>query len=166
MPEQHLIGVQYNSLFPLEELHDQVGVASDTGLVRGGLAWAYVVYRPSGAYVVRDSSNWVYRGTGLHNGSIIRGLVGYEYDSYQPRYGLPRNRSYHLLSWSPIHRFSSKKDHSNSSIYQAPSGSWVFAAGTIQWTWGLDNFGAHNVVSRPVQIITANILNRFIGHTV
>jgi hypothetical protein len=48
----------------------------------------------------------------------------------------------------------------NSSIYQAPSGAWVFGAGTISWSWGLDFPG---VVHPGIQRITANVLNRFLG---
>ncbi|PYS01153.1 MAG: hypothetical protein DMG16_13585 [Acidobacteria bacterium] len=49
---------------------------------------------------------------------------------------------------------------SNSSIYQAPSGAWVFTAGTISWSWGLDYPG---VADARIQRITANVLNRFLG---
>src|SRR5204863_4259295 len=50
----------------------------------------------------------------------------------------------------------------NSSIYQAPSGAWVFGAGTTSWSWGLDIDG---VVDPRIQLITANLLNRFVGVT-
>src|SRR5205814_1643479 len=54
--------------------------------------------------------------------------------------------------------------YSNSSVYQAPSGAWVFGAGTFGWTWALDDFlnGANKVDPR-IQQTTANILNRFLG---
>src|SRR2546427_9772220 len=48
----------------------------------------------------------------------------------------------------------------NSSIYQAPSGAWVFGAGTTSWSWGLDLDG---LVDPRIQRITANLLNRFLG---
>ena len=49
-------------------------------------------------------------------------------------------------------------DLANSSIYQAPSGAWVFGAGTVSWSWGLDLDG---VVDPRIQRITANLLQRF-----
>ena len=53
------------------------------------------------------------------------------------------------------------------TLYVAGSGAMVFAAGTIQWSWGLDNYNAPE--SRPAREsaaakkITRNILNRFAG---
>src|SRR5439155_277622 len=49
-------------------------------------------------------------------------------------------------------------------IYQAPSGAWVFGAGSFGWSWALDNYSGWNVVVDPrVQQMTANILNRVVG---
>src|SRR5438034_564277 len=53
-------------------------------------------------------------------------------------------------------------DYSNSSVYQAPSGAWVFAAGTIAWSWGLDNFNGYNFADPRIQQTTANVLNAFL----
>ena|ERR1700719_2717197 len=51
--------------------------------------------------------------------------------------------------------------------YQAPSGAWVFAAGTIRWPWGLSFVSpwgpSTSRVSTAAQIMTNNVLNRFIG---
>jgi len=51
----------------------------------------------------------------------------------------------------------------NSSIYQAPSGAWVFGAGTTSWSWGLDADGiaAPKGGDPRIQRTTANLLNRF-----
>jgi len=49
------------------------------------------------------------------------------------------------------------------STYQAASGAWVFATGTLSWNWGLDDYGhGYNVVDSRLQRITSNILNQFI----
>ena len=57
---------------------------------------------------------------------------------------------------------------SDASIYTAPSGAMVFSAGTLQWSFGLDNgFNTgfcdcdHNVVNAAAQRATQNILDRF-----
>ncbi|HEX9069453.1 MAG TPA: hypothetical protein VF807_11850, partial [Ktedonobacterales bacterium] len=60
--------------------------------------------------------------------------------------------------------------YADTVLYSAPSGAIVFAAGTIQWSWGLDpgvdtgfcdcNIGLANSVS---QQITTNILTRMLG---
>jgi hypothetical protein len=76
------------------------------------------------------------------------------------------------------------------TIYQATSGAWVFNAATNQWSWGLDDYftglqtpdGANNgpafriqcgypwfhpglvsCRSKPIEQITRNVLNKFIG---
>jgi hypothetical protein len=54
-------------------------------------------------------------------------------------------------------------DQSNSSVYQAPSGAWVFAAGTMGWSRALDDYSRNNVVDPRIQRTTANILDRFLG---
>jgi hypothetical protein len=54
----------------------------------------------------------------------------------------------------------------NATIYTAASGATVFAAGTIAWSWGLDDWGSHEYegyqtpVDKRVGIMTANVLNR------
>ena len=54
----------------------------------------------------------------------------------------------------------------NATIYTAPSGATVFAAGTMQWSWALDDWGAPDFegVRTPldprVDRITSNILDR------
>ncbi len=136
-PEQRLIGVQY--------LADH---SRDL---------------PNAAYVVVNSSNWVYAGTGLADGSSIPGIVGYEVDASTPTAPLPASiaGTYAVLSQSPFFDDSPPRTViANSSIYEAPSGAWIFGAGTICWSWGLDYPGVADV---RIQRITANVLNRFLG---
>src|SRR5206468_2299667 len=72
--------------------------------------------------------------------------------------------TYTLLSHSPFAAATSPSDYSNSSIYQAPSGAWVFGAGTFGWSWALDDFlNGVNKVDPRIQQTTVNILNRFLG---
>jgi hypothetical protein len=114
------------------------------------------------AYIVTNSAHWVYSGTGLQDGVSIPKVVGYEADRYQSQYPSPTsiNGTYTLLSRSPIVDLSHGSDYSNSSIYQAPSGAWVFAGGTISWAWAL---GRSGYTDARIQQTTTNILNRFIG---
>ncbi|ACZ43570.1 conserved hypothetical protein [Thermobaculum terrenum ATCC BAA-798] len=128
-PEQTLIGLNYG------------------GMDKGGAD-----------YVVTHADDWVYAGTGLHDGDRVRGLVGYEYDTFDPHAPMPPHRSYTLLADSPIVKDGKVVGHGNTSIYQAPSGAWVFDAGSIWWGWGLDKPG---VADPRIERMTANILNRF-----
>src|SRR5207245_7692119 len=92
----------------------------------------------------------------------IPGIVGYETDSSMSSAPLPTSvaGTYQVLSQSPFTDSGGATVTANSSIYQAPSGAWVFGAGTTSWSWGLDLSG---VVDPRIQRITANLLNRFLG---
>lgn len=140
-PEQTLIGVQY------------------TAQTRNN------AYYP---YVVTNSSNWVYAGTGFSDGNSVPGLVGYEADrlfsTYPPPVALAGTHT--LLSHSPFTNSSNRSDYANSSIYQAPSGAWVFGSGTMGWSWGLDGYGGHGAVDSRIQLMTANILSRFVASAI
>jgi hypothetical protein len=135
-PEQTLVGVQYTTLLPPNVF---------------------------ATYVVTNSTNWVYAGSGFKDGDKVPGIVGYEadrtFDAYPQPNAVPG--TYAVLSRSPFTSADGFADHANSSIYQAPSGAWVFAAGTFAWVWALDNYGGYNRVDARIQRTTANILNRF-----
>jgi Fibronectin type III domain len=135
-PEQSLIGVMYEAQTKNE---------------------AYI------PYVVTNASDWIYAGTGFKNGDSVPGLVGYEADQQFSSYPFPNAvpGTYLTVSNSPFTNVSGQPDHANSSIYQAPSGAWVFGAGTIAWSWGLDNYGNFGAVDPRIQQTTANILNQF-----
>jgi len=142
-PEQTLIGVMFTNIV----LMDSQGN-----------------YAP---YVVSNSGNWVYAGTGFKDGDSVPGVVGYEADRLFSNYPGPTSvaGTYTLLSHSPF-KYDGGSDYGNSSIYQAPSGAWVFAAGTVQWANALDNFSPSglSIVDPRLQQTTANVLNQFISN--
>jgi len=133
-PEQQLMGVQFSG---------SIDISS-----------------PNAPYVVQNSSSWVYAGTGLADGDSIPGIVGYEMDSSMSSAPLPTAvaGTYQVLSQSPFTDSGGATVIANSSIYQAPSGAWVFGAGTVSWSLGLDLDG---VVDPRIQRITANLLKQF-----
>jgi Fibronectin type III domain len=111
-------------------------------------------------FIVKNASHWVYAGTGWTDGTHVPGIVGYEYDHYFGDADTPANTT--VLSNTPlVNTENNKADTANAAIYTAPSGATVFAAGTIQWAYGLDNFGGSTFVNAGVQRVTANILARF-----
>jgi hypothetical protein len=103
-----------------------------------------------------NSGSWVYEGTGFSDGQTVPGILGDEVDWFDPAYPRPAALSYVTLSSSPL---GGSGHPGESSIYQAPSGAWVFAGGTLAWSWGLDGPTADTRLQRT----TANVLNRFIG---
>jgi chitodextrinase len=139
-PEQTLVGVEY------------------TDGPQGG----------SAPYVVTNSTNWVYAGTGFRDGDSVPRIVGYEADRVVSGNPAPIavSGTYVLLSRSPYTGFSGS-DYSNSSVYQAPSGAWVFATGTMAWGWALDDlyppWTPLNTIDVRIQRATKNVLDRFIS---
>jgi hypothetical protein len=130
-------------------------------------------------FVCIQPDHWIYEGTGMQAGDTLRNLVGQEYDRFWP------DPSFHpdgveLLATSPVdpnygHAIdiygSMPPDEPqppvhNATIYTAASGATVFSAGTMQWSWGLDDWGnqefegVHTPVDPRVQRITENVLSR------
>ncbi|MBM7127482.1 N,N-dimethylformamidase beta subunit family domain-containing protein [Dyella flava] len=122
---------------------------------------------------VAGADHWVWDGAGVLNGTLLPGLLGYEVDVQNLR-PFSRTGTYTLLSQSSYLGWQS-----NSSIYQTDGGAWVFAAGTMSWTWGLSEsitfdgkpltfFGnpvPEGTNSAAIQQATANLLNRFLADT-
>ena len=113
-------------------------------------------------YVVTNSTNWAYAGTGFVDGNVVPGIVGYETDRYMSNYPAPSTTNWTLLSRSPYTDVNGQADYANSSIYQAPSGAWVFATGTMSWSWALDNYATGIQPNARIQQTTANVLNAFL----
>jgi len=59
------------------------------------------------------------------------------------------------------------QDFSDATVYFTSSGATVFATGSMQWSWGLDDYGVPDVrpsyLSPAAQQITRNVLARFIA---
>jgi len=112
--------------------------------------------------VVDAADHWVFAGTGLRRGDALRGLLGYEVDAIYgggPR-GLER------LAHSPFVD-QGRTRYADMTIYRAASGAFVFAAGSMQWNWGLDGYNApawHPArVDARAQRITRNVLDRMLA---
>ncbi|HEY8300992.1 MAG TPA: N,N-dimethylformamidase beta subunit family domain-containing protein [Jatrophihabitans sp.] len=137
----------------------------------------FVSQQPNGAtpapFVVRNSSHWVYRGSGAADGDSIPGIVGYECDRSQAAYPLPvaAAGTYTLLSDSPFTTSLTATDgsgqaiteHCTAVVYQAASGAWVFNAGSIEWNWGLSNINGRTSADARIQQMTANVLDTLVA---
>src|SRR5688572_3692660 len=113
-------------------------------------------------FVVTNSSHWSYEGTGSSDGDVVPVIVGRQVDRFQTTYPSASGTSYTVLSESPFTDATGVPNVAHSSIYRAPSGAWVFSAGTTSWSWGLDDF-ARNLADPRIQRATANILNAFLN---
>ena len=96
-------------------------------------------------WVVDNSSHWIYAGTGLKDGDRIPLIVGYEMDNLREdaTYSSRPPTQVKLAHTDSV--FTPDKGSAtdfggkfNAMYYQAKSGAHVFAAGTINWGWGLE----------------------------
>jgi hypothetical protein len=113
-------------------------------------------------YSALNTSTWPYAGSGFNDGDQVPGIVGYETDHLDCYYPTPANTSYELLSNSRFVDSSAYPSYANSSLYQAPSGAWVFDAGTMSWSWAL---GRSGYVDPRIQQTTVNLLNGISGQS-
>jgi hypothetical protein len=116
-----------------------------------------------GDIVVSNASHWVFENTGLRNGSRLARLLGYEVDGVQG--DGPANLEILATSRAVNRRNTEDSFTSNMTIYSAAGGAMVFATGTIQWSWGLDDFNVPSLrtsrLNPAAEQITHNVLARF-----
>lgn len=108
-------------------------------------------------FIVENVDSWVYRGTGFREGDRVAGLTGYEVDRLFDEYPQPKTKNQTLLSASPYTGRDGTRTVAQSSIYQAPSGAWVYAAGTMSLPWAL---GRDGFVDDRIGILLKNVLTR------
>jgi hypothetical protein len=162
-PEEQLIGVQYD-FFPV-----------------------------NGDLVVDNSSHFIFEGTGLGNGDRLPGLLGFEADRtfgggptslirlcYSPiisgaglrsRPSEMRTSGGGLRTTEEQQRLSLEERTSTASvgfsemtIYSARSGALVFATGSMQFNWGLDDgtdSSRTQLVNPAAQQMMRNLFARF-----
>jgi N,N-dimethylformamidase beta subunit-like protein len=139
-PEQKLVGVQ----FPFN----------------GNQNWG------GQPYVPEDTDHWVYDGSRLSDDVPVKvEAVGYEIDNYDSKVGKPEGTEYTILANSPFVNFRNITYLHNSSIYRGTGGNWVWATGSMDWSWTLSPGGSSNGknnVRRAIQVVTRNVLNRMI----
>ena len=105
-------------------------------------------------FIVAKPDAWVFAGTDVHEGTKIIGLIGSEYDGYEP--GMPSPPNVEIVAHSPL-RCRGSAGYSDFTYYAAPSGSGVIDVGTNNWVPLLTN-----PWSQPILVqITANILTVF-----
>ncbi|GAA1244430.1 hypothetical protein GCM10009665_39050 [Kitasatospora nipponensis] len=127
-PEQGLLGVQY------------AGRVAEPVPLRAGNTW-----------------HWLWAGTGLRDGDEVANLVAGEADRYFPKVVLPVHTERTLLAHSPYRDEAGRARFQETSLYRAPSGAYVFAAGTFAWSPALDRPGH---TDERIQRATANLLDQ------
>jgi hypothetical protein len=99
-------------------------------------------------WIVDNSSHWIYASTGLTDGEHIPLIVGYEMDNLRSDTTYASRPPTQVMLAHADAVFTPDKGSAqdfngkfNAQYYQAKSGAHVFAAGTINWPWGLERPG-------------------------
>ncbi len=131
--------------------------ASDVTYNRSSLVGLSSAHFPVEApLVVRNTTSptgqWVYRGSGLHDGDEVPWLLGYEAEFPAPfAAGDPQHLDYTLLALSsptfagkgPICTPPSTQGCAAMTAYRAASGAQVVSTGSMFWPWALDAYNAN-----------------------
>lgn len=105
--------------------------------------------------VVQDSSHWFWAGTGLSDGDRIPRAVWGEADQVMSNVSVHWPDEHRTLASSPYRR-KGKSHRADTTLYRAPSGAWVFAAGSMGWTAALHGEDADERLQRAMR----NLLDR------
>lgn len=136
------ITTRFRDLQPIFGVNDSIA-QPENGLV--GVMFHGEPY--DGDMVVSDAANWVYSGTGVSQGTRFPGLLGYETDTIA-------NNGYSPAQLRKLTESPDPWGFSHATTYTSASGGIVFASGSMQWNWGLDN-------NEAVKQATRNVLARF-----
>jgi hypothetical protein len=115
----------------------------------------------SADYVVASPDAWLFRGTGVREGTRFPGLVGIEYDRVNP--DSPVERPIEILSHSPL-TCRGVNSYADSAYYTHRSGAGVFNTGTMRWVrsfGGNIGYGIDQRTARFTKRVTANVLRAF-----
>ncbi|HAM70732.1 MAG TPA: hypothetical protein DCM86_03725, partial [Verrucomicrobiales bacterium] len=119
-------------------------------------------------------THWLYDYSNVSPGESFRGILGYEidgeWDSYPAGLDFRRPTPPQGTIRLTRTRFTTPKGLSGtgySTFYQAPSGAQVFATGSMQWSWALDDYnspqtrGKQSLANDKVRQMTHNVFTQF-----
>jgi hypothetical protein len=123
-----------------------------------GLTWQ------PGDYTVMNATDPWMRGTGFKKGSVVKGIVSVEADTIPGNQTAASSCGHALTVFFHRDRGDDKDGNADATRYIAPSGAAVFASGSHQFSWGLDDFTAdtfegHGFADVRLQRFTRNAFN-------
>jgi hypothetical protein len=126
----------------------------------------YETFQVNSDIVIDENApGWLLEKTGLKKGDKLPGLLGYEVDRMFGN--APKNIV--RVAHSPYPHGGGTR-YADMTVYTADSGAKVFATGSMQWAWGLDDYNAPQlrppVLNAGAQQITRNVLAKLLscGH--
>jgi hypothetical protein len=118
-----------------------------------------------GPYVVNTTPAWLFAGTNLRKGSVLRLAIGNEADAQQPPGGSSPANLQVVLRGVAMVPGRTKPSLITAGYYDARSGAGVFAAGTTYWVCNLDSScplgPTPRATSLAIQRITLNLITAF-----
>jgi hypothetical protein len=122
---------------------------------------------PSAPFVVEDANAWIFKGTGLHDGSAIPGVIQADFDHVAPSWPMPDNLE--VLGHSPVPLAEVQTDlgewgqdtYSDATYYTTKSSTaGVFDSGDNNWIYSLNPCprSATSCSAGVMQKITGNLL--------
>jgi hypothetical protein len=122
----------------------------------------YEGYPAVSDFVVRTPDAWMFRHTGVREGTTFDNLIGIEYDRVTP--GYPLERPIQVLSHSPL-VCKGVNSFADSAYYTHHGGAGVFNTGTMRWVEAFGaptyNWGIAAATERFTKRVTANVLEAF-----
>jgi hypothetical protein len=94
-------------------------------------------------------------GTGFEHPATLEGLVGYEWDALQAGQEPP--------DATVFFHYENELSNADAVRHRAPAGGIVFAAGSLQFSWGLDDWAHPGMADERLQRFMRNGLDEMIA---
>lgn len=121
----------------------------------------FAKFEVDGDIAIDSPPDWMLAHTNLKSGSILPGLLGYEVDRIYK--SAPKNII--RVAHSP-YLDGDKISYADMAVYTAESGAIVFATGSMQWIWALDDYNAPQLrksrLNEDAQQLTRNVLAKML----
>lgn len=127
--------------------------------------WDFALNRRPGAWIVRATDHPLFEGTGLTAGDRIEGIVGDEWDAFDPSSRIA-DRVTILGEHETLIGANLGPSTGHTVVHQTDAGGLVFASGTTSWCWGLDTSSVSDRATRPdtrLQRLTKNVFDAAIN---
>lgn len=111
-------------------------------------------------FIAENTDHWAYAETGMSDGDVVPGILGNETDARDPVQPLPDSDNFIRLGVGTVNG-NMGETIAETILYEAPSGAWVFASGTLAWEEALDL--NHPLYDERIDQLTTTIVNRMTG---
>jgi hypothetical protein len=129
--------------------------------------WDFALNRHPAAWIAQNTNHPLFAGTSLADGDRIAGIIGDEWDAFDPTSKVA-SRVTILGESEPLIGANLGPSVAHTVVRETDAGGFVFATGTTNWSWGLDARSVsdrHTAADQRLQRLTQNVFDAAIGHT-